>query len=224
MEVTGFGVAGQSSQGQSVTRDRLSDTFDNFLTLLTKQLQHQDPLSPMDTNEFTAQLVQYTEVEQSISTNEKLEDLLALQSANQAMSAMSFLGTTIEAQSSSFALADGEGVFEYEADTSTLATQIVILDSSGKPVRIAQGETGAGSHTFTWDGKDNDGNALKDGVYTVQIQGKDRDGKTVEFETRAVGRVTGVEVRDGLVILSLGALRVSLNHVHAVRPAPDAKS
>ena len=100
-------------------------------------------------------------------------------------------------------MADGEGVFEYEADTSTLATQIVILDSSGKPVRIAQGETGAGSHTFTWDGKDNDGNALEDGIYTVQIQGKDRDGKTVEFETRAVGRVTGVEVRDGLLDLAV---------------------
>src|SRR5690606_7281499 len=132
------------------------------LTLLTKQLQHQDPLSPMDTNEFTSQLVQYTEVEQSISTNEKLEDLLAVQTANQAMSAMSFLGTTIEAQTSSIALANGSAMFEYEMSTPTTGTSVVILDADGKPVRVLQGEKAAGSHTVTWDGKDADGNALED--------------------------------------------------------------
>ena len=224
MQVTGFGTPDQSAQGQSNTRNKLSETFDNLLTLLTKQLQYQDPMSPMDTNEFTAQLVQYTEVEQSISTNEKLEDLLAVQSANQAMSAMSFLGTTIEAQTGSIALADGAASFEYEMDTPTLATQIVILDSGGKPVRIADGETGAGSHTFTWDGKDADGNVLEDGIYTVQVQGRDRDDNAVEFTTRAVGRVTGVEVRDGVVLLSIGDLQVSLNNVHAVRPGDETES
>lgn len=224
MEVTGFGITGPSSQGQNASRKTLSETFDNFLTLLTKQLQHQDPLSPMDTNEFTSQLVQYTEVEQSISTNEKLQDLLAVQTANQAMSAMSFLGTTIEAQTSSIALANGSAMFEYEMSTPTTGTSVVILDADGKPVRVLQGEKAAGSHTVIWDGKDADGNALEDGVYSVQVQGKDANGETVAFTTRAIGRVTGVEVRNGTVLLSMGELQVALDNVHAVRPAADGQS
>jgi flagellar basal-body rod modification protein FlgD len=219
MEITGFGISGQSSQGQSASRNTLSDTFDNFLTLLTKQLQYQDPMSPMDTNEFTAQLVQYTEVEQSISTNEKLEDLLAMQSASQAMNAMSFLGTTVEAQTSSIALSNGSATFEYEMSTPTAGTSVVILNADGKPVRVLQGERAAGSHSVTWDGKDADGKALADGVYSVQVQGKDAKGETVQFTTRAVGRVTGVEVRDGTVLLSIGELQVALESVHAVRPS-----
>lgn len=219
MEITGFGISGQSSQGQSASRNTLSDTFDNFLTLLTKQLQYQDPMSPMDTNEFTAQLVQYTEVEQSISTNEKLEDLLAMQSASQAMNAMSFLGTTVEAQTSSIALSNGSATFEYEMSTPTAGTSVVILNADGKPVRVLQGEKAAGSHSVTWDGKDADGKALADGVYSVQVQGKDAKGETIQFTTRAVGRVTGVEVRDGTVLLSIGELQVALESVHAVRPS-----
>lgn len=223
MQVTGFGTPSLSAQGQNESRNRLSDTFDNFLLLLTKQLQYQDPMSPMDTNEFTNQLVQYTEVEQSIRMNEKLEELLALQSANQAMSAMSFLGTTVAAQTNSIVLAGGQATFEYEMDTPTVATNIVILDSSGKPVRTVKGETVAGSHGFTWDGTDNDGNALEDGIYTLQIQGRDHDDRPVVFTTRAVGKVTGVEVRQGVVILSLGELRVALDQVHAVRPGNDTE-
>src|SRR3546814_19718307 len=88
----------------------------------------QDPLSPMDTNEFTSQLVQYTEVEQSISTNKKLEDLLALQGTNQAMAAMSFLGPTIEAESNKIDLSNGSPTFAYEMSPPTPGTPIPITD------------------------------------------------------------------------------------------------
>src|SRR3546814_1750831 len=119
----------------------------------------------MDTNEFTSQLVQYTEVEQSISTNKKLEDLLELQGTNQAMAAMSFLGTTIEAESNKINLGDGSAAFEYEMSTPTTGTTISIVDSSGKLVRVLEGEKAAGSHSYDWDGKDANGTALEAGLY-----------------------------------------------------------
>lgn len=220
MEINGFAATTDNSASSSATKS-LSETFDNFLTLLTKQLQYQDPLSPMDTNEFTSQLVQYTEVEQSIGTNQKLEDLLALQNSNQAMAAMSFLGTTIEAESDQINLADDGATFEYEMDTATTGTTISILDSSGKLVRVVtDGEKAAGTHSYKWDGTDGNGIALEDGVYTIQVTGSDSDGESVEFTTRAVGKVSGVEVRDGQVLLSIGALQVPLEDVQAVRQ-PD---
>lgn len=218
MEINGFGTASGSSSTGSATK-ALSETFDTFLTLLTKQLQYQDPLSPMDTNEFTAQLVQYTEVEQSISTNQKLEDLLALQTSNQAMSAMSFLGTAIEAESGAIDLSQGSAGFEYEMATNTTGTTISILDSTGKLVRVVQGASDAGVHSYTWDGTDGGGTQLPDGVYAIQVTGADLDGDQVDFTTRAVGEVTGVEVRNGEVLLSIGALKVPLEDVHAVRAA-----
>src|SRR3546814_329267 len=127
MAVSGVNSGTGASTTNGATK-QLSETFDNFLLLLTKQLQHQDPLAPMDTNEFTSQLVQYTEVEQSISTNKKLEDLLALQGTNQAMAAMSFLGTTIEAESNKIDLSNGSSTFEYEMSTPTTGTTISIID------------------------------------------------------------------------------------------------
>jgi flagellar basal-body rod modification protein FlgD len=223
MSVSGVNSGAGASPTNSATK-QLSETFDNFLLLLTKQLQHQDPLSPMDTNEFTSQLVQYTEVEQSISTNKKLEDLLALQGTNQAMAAMSFLGTTIEAESYKIDLSNGSSTFEYEMSTPTTGTTISILDSSGKLVRVLEGQKAAGSYTYDWNGKDANGNALPEGVYTVQVTGKNHDGTSVEFSTRAVGKVSGVEIRDGQVLLSLGALQVPLEYVHAVRPGDEAAS
>ena len=219
MEINGFAATSSTSATDSATKS-LTETFDNFLTLLTKQLQYQDPLSPMDTNEFTSQLVQYTEVEQSIDTNQKLEDLLALQNSNQAMAAMSFLGTTIEAQSGAIALSEGSATLEYEMDAATTATTISIIDSTGKLVRVVQGASAAGTHSYTWDGTDGNGVALEDGVYSIQVTGSDLDDKRVDITTRAVGKVSGVEVRNGQVLLSIGALQIPLEDVHAVRQ-PD---
>jgi flagellar basal-body rod modification protein FlgD len=220
MEINGFAATSNTSATDSATKS-LTETFDNFLTLLTKQLQYQDPLSPMDTNEFTSQLVQYTEVEQSIDTNQKLEDLLALQNSNQAMAAMSFLGTTIEAESNAINLSDGSATFEYEMDSATTATTISILDSNGKLVRVVQGESAAGTHSYTWDGTDGNGIALEDGVYTIQVTGSDLDDESVDITTRAVGKVSGVEVRNGQVLLSIGALQIPLEDVHAVRQSGE---
>src|SRR3546814_5210540 len=88
--------------------------------------------------------------------------------------------------------------------TPTTGTTISIIDDGGKLVRVLDGDKAAGSHSYTWDGKDANGVALKEGVYSIQVTGKDHDGASVEFSTRAVGKVSGVEIRDGQVLLNLG--------------------
>ena len=200
----------------------LSERFDNFLLLLTKQLQYQDPLSPLDTNEFTSQLVQFTGVEQAIATNKKLDQIIDLQSSDQTSTAAALLGTTVEARSDGLWLADGRSEATYTLSRNAAITAITILDAQGKPVRVAPGVTTVGKHAFAWDGKDNDGNALPSGVYSMQITAVDGDRKTVEVIAGTVGRVTGVRIRDGETFLGIGDLEVPLGNVTSIEEAQGA--
>lgn len=224
MEVNGLTGNAAPSAGQSKSAlSSLTDDLDNFLLMLTTQLQHQDPLEPLDSNEFTAQLVQFTGVEQAIRTNRNLEELIGLQMNNQAIGALSFLGQTIEAASPQILLQDGTSEIKYELGEGAAQTVITILDSSGKPVRVATASGSAGEHSFTWDGKDNDGKALPNGVYTVQITAVDAQGKTIDTASPIVtGKVTGVEVKNGEVVLSIGDLEIPASRVLAVREPPAA--
>ncbi len=208
---------GSSTSGSSALTG-LSSNFDNFLTLLTKQLQNQDPLSPMDANQFTQQLVQFTAVEQAIATNSKLDKLIEGQTASQAATALSYLGKNVTAKADEIALSDGEARFDYTVAKDAATVAIIISDSTGKPVRAATGETGAGSHSFTWDGKDADGASLPDGVYKLQVVALDEDGRSIETSATTGGTVTGVEIRDGQIVLSVGDLEVPFDGLLSVHP------
>jgi flagellar basal-body rod modification protein FlgD len=199
----------------------LTENFDNFLNLLTKQLQHQDPLSPLDTNEFTQQLVQFTGVEQAIATNTKLDALISLQTASQASTAISYLGTTIDAESSQIALVDGESTFEYALGEDAERTAIMIVDAQGKVVRQEVGETKAGKHSFTWNGEDNDGSDLPDGVYSIEVAALTPEGKTIDSAVGITGTVSGVQIVDGQIVLSIGELQVPFSQVYAVREGEE---
>lgn len=210
-------TSASAATGSNKALAGLTDNFDNFLNLLTKQLQHQDPLSPLDTNEFTQQLVQFTAVEQAIATNTKLDALIGLQTASQASTAISYLGTTIDAETDQIALVDGEASFDYALSEAAKQTSIVILNAQGKPVRVATGETDAGKHSFSWDGEDNDGGDLPDGIYTVQVAAFDENGKAIDSAVGISGKVSGVQIVDGQIMLSIGDLQVPFDDVYSVR-------
>lgn len=217
MEINGAtGATGQTGGQSSQDAESLADTFDDFLLLLTTQLQNQDPLSPMDTNEFTQQLVAFTEVEQSIKTNDRLEELIALQLGNQITNATGYIGRNVEAESDFLSLADGEATLTYGLTASAERTTIQIQDESGSVVRTITGETGPGLHRLDWDGTDDDGGQLPDGVYRAVVTAVDGDDAPISVATGTVGRVTGVEIFDGQVVLALNDLRIPINKVVAV--------
>lgn len=218
MDLAAIGqTAGTARPAGDTPLAALSQNFDNFLLLLTKQLQYQDPLSPLDTHQFTQQLVQFTGVEQAINTNKKLDALIALQSGGQAATAVSYLGTTIEAESDRVALAGGEAEILYELPRQATGTVIVILDASGKPVRVERGEVTAGQHRFVWDGTDNDGGSLPDGVYGVEVSAVDAEAKAIPAALATLGRVDGVDIRDGQIYLRIGGLELPFSSVRSVR-------
>ena len=223
--VNGVGSnTGTSSNGGTSALSGFADNFDNFLTLLTKQLQYQDPLSPLDTNQFTQQLVQFTSVEQQIETNSKLDSLLAVQSDNQAMAALSFLNNVIEAQSDQAVLQNGSADITYDLSSDAQTATLVIKDANGNTVRTMPVETTTGSHELTWDGKDQSGHQLDDGVYDISVQAVDDNDVQLAVTTGLRGKVDAVQRIDGEFHLSVGDLDVPLSKVGSVRSATASGS
>lgn len=223
MEVTEInGVPFKTTDGNDGATASLADTFDTFLALLTTQLENQDPLDPMDSEKFTEQLVQFSEVEQSIATNKKLDDLIQLQSDNQLNSAVSYIGKTAEFVSDQLLLSEGSAVISYGLDSQAASAQISIVDGNGRTVRVLDGETASGRHEIVWDGKDSTGADLADGVYSFSLAAVDGEGETVGSVAATTGKVTGVEIVDGVASLIMGELgAISFEQLFAVRESPS---
>ena len=164
---------------------QLSSNFSTFLTLLTTQLKNQDPTSPMDSNQFTQQLVMYSQVEQQINTNDNLKTLIAQGTSNAAAMTTGYLGKKVSVTNGKAALIGGTANWTYNLHGAAAATQ---LDRhrcqrqdrlSPPPAKPA-----SGNHTFAWDGKDNNGNQLADGTYKLTVTAADAAGGTVASTRR----------------------------------------
>lgn len=199
---------------------KLQDELNRFLNLLVTQLRHQDPLDPLDTNEFTSQLIQFASVEQQIQQNANLEKLLNLQETSQVAFMVNFIGTTVEVTGDTVPLENGEAEFTYALGVNATDVTITIMNSSGLTVFVGQGETGVGKHEFTWDGKSASGAEQPDGVYTVVIGALERAGTLLEVEQTVFGRVTGAGVDEGAVSLFLSDVTVSMDDVLSVKETP----
>lgn len=221
MDVSSVASTGTGSKSAAALSS-LSNTLDNFLLLLTKQLEHQDPLSPLDTNEFTQQLVAFTGVEQQIAMNRKLEDLINLQLGNHAIGALSFMNTSIEASSDRIWLGEGPSTVTYDLSRSASLAQLVIRNESGQIVRTVDVPTQSGAHSYDWDGTDNSGAELPDGIYEIEVQAVDADGAPIAVATGFKATVTGVELDGGDISLTIGGLTVSIGKVHKISNPPAA--
>jgi flagellar basal-body rod modification protein FlgD len=221
-ENTAANAANASSTGKDALGN-LSDTYDNFLTLLTKQLQNQDPLSPMDTSEFTQQLVAFSNVEQQIQSNKNLEKLITLQSATNAYSAVSFIGTSVAIDSDKVMLQDKNARFDYTIDKTATKATLTIRDKNNQVVMITEADGSVGTHPAQWDGTDVFGNQLADGQYSVSVSYEDITGKQYTADITSYGVVDSADIEDGAVYLNVGTIRVPLDKVqHITKPVGDA--
>lgn len=201
-------------------RTRMADSYQSFMSLLTAQIKNQDPLSPMDSTQFTQQLVQMTGVEQQLLTNDLLTKLVS-NTGSGIQTSVSLLGRDVRAVNSTAKLTAGQAEWGYKLDRDALDVSIEVLDGSGKTVQVIKPtENKAGDHTVTWDGKDRTGQQLPNGgVYTLRVTAKDAAGTAVPVTNFVQGTVTGVEQVDGQTMLTVNGIRVSWEYVTSIAEA-----
>ena len=211
MAVSPVAAAASTPSAAVSAQKALSSNFDTFLTLLTTQLKNQDPLAPMDSNQFTQQLVQFSQVEQQINSNKNLESLIALTKNQSATNAVSYLGKNLTLTDGTAALMNGQAKWAYSLDNDAATTALAVLDSSGHVVFSGVGDTAEGMHAFTWDGKDSSGHALPPGAYTLKVIARAQDGSAINTRTASSGTVTEVDLTGSEPILMIGPLGVPLS-------------
>ncbi len=183
---------------------KLEDELNRFLNILVTQLQNQDPLDPLDANEFTSQLVQFASVEQQIYQNSNLEKMLNLQETSQISDMVDFIGNQVEFFGQKLPLENGTGTFSYVIPAGVKDATVNIANSNGINVFFADADTNAGKHTINWDGIDKNAQQLPDGDYTVLVSATDAQGNLVQVEHLMNGTVNGAGVDDGVVKLFIG--------------------
>jgi flagellar basal-body rod modification protein FlgD len=206
-----------SSSASQTSLSSLTSNYDTFLTLLTSQLKNQDPLQPTDTAEFTKQLVQYSQVEQQIQSNQKLDNILGAINNNEINQSLSYLGKTVEVQSNGVSLQDGKAHMTVTTDAPASTSVMEITDGkTGKLIRTLSLTKTAGTQEVNWDGLDDNGAAVKDGAYKVAVKAKDAADKDVNAMVMSFGRVTGVDLTAGEPYLALGEMYITPDNILSV--------
>jgi flagellar basal-body rod modification protein FlgD len=220
--MTTVNAATSTTTGSTAARASLTDNFETFLTLLTAQLQNQDPLSPLDTKDFTAQLVQFSGVEQQLKTNDLLTALTDQTRLTAGATAVSYLGKEAVANTNVAGLSAG-GTAEWTYELPRAATNLTfrVLDSQGRTVATGTGNRTAGEHQFTWDGKDLSGRAAPAGTYSLQIDATGTDGNPLVGSITQRGLITGVDLSGAQPTIQIGGAAIPLSAVRSIKIASN---
>lgn len=191
---------------------------DDFLKLLVKQLETQDPLNPMDSEQFTSQLTQFNSLDQLIAMNRTLETVAAGQTALGNLQTTTLIGREVTAEGNQLYLdSDGASPIYYNLQTSATSVVVNITDLDGSLVRQLQlGAQDAGEQTVSWDGRDNAGLSVPPGVYDFEVNPFDVAGEEVSVQTRIQGIVTGVSLTAGDPTVTVGGLELPVSAVTSV--------
>jgi flagellar basal-body rod modification protein FlgD len=205
-----------SSSLDSTTGNTLAGNFQTFLTLLTTQLQNQDPLSPLDTNQFTQQLVQFASVEQQLKTNSQLTTLVSLQQTAQSTQALGFVGKTAVVDGSTAALTNASATWDLTVPTNS-NVNISITNSTGQTVFTGDYAVSAGNNLpFTWDGKGSDGTQWPDGSYKLTATAADSVGNPVAVSTQIQGVVNSVDLTQSPPLLSINGQNYTVSQIKSI--------
>lgn len=208
--------ASTSASTGSSALTSLSSNFNTFLQMLMTQLKNQDPTSPMDSNQFTSELVQFSSVEQQINTNTSLTSLIQLTQAGQIMNSSSMVGKQVEVTSTDLALQNGQATIHFNSPAAE-PVGISVTTDAGVKLLDTTTQANSGSNSWTWNGKTTGGNQLPDGAYKVTVTGQNTDGTTSALDYTVLGTATGVksDTTNGLN-LQLGPLAVPFKSVVSV--------
>jgi flagellar basal-body rod modification protein FlgD len=216
MAIDGVGGVGSSTGTNAVSRQTLASNFETFLTLLTTQLQHQNPLEPLDTNQFTQQLVSFAGVEQQLRTNDNLESLVKLSKIAHNATALSFVGLNVTAEGATTELRDGLAVW-YLSSPKPVQAQISIQDANGSTVFTETKTLDAAIQPYQWNGRTSTGSIAPPGAYKIVVSAKDTNGQTVAIDTNFSGIVDQVDVSGEEPLLLIGATLITLDQVRSVQ-------
>src|SRR6201990_256032 len=209
----------KDASGASLTStacSTLAGNFQTFLTLLTTQLQNQNPLDPLDTNQFTQQLVQFAGVEQQLKTNDSLSQLVTLQQTTQATQALGFVGKTAVVDGTTATMTNSSATWHLNVPSSATVS-ISVANSSGETVFNGQYSAGAGSDIpFTWNGQGNDGTQWPDGKYTITATGKDIAGNSVGIAAQVQGVVSSGGLTQSPPLLTIDGNSYTLSQVKTI--------
>jgi flagellar basal-body rod modification protein FlgD len=216
---TSAAAATANIQSQSTS---LASNYNMFLNLLTTQLKNQDPLNPMDNNQFTQQLTQMTGVQQQLLTNQLLTQMLSQSQAQVGGAAVGLIGKQVSLMTQQSTLTDGKASWNYNLPSEAKSVSFNIVDSAGKVVGSitpTDDDLTKGDHTLAWNGKDLGGKALPNGVYSLVINAEDSNGTAITPTETYSGVATGLSVVNGDTLLSIGDVAAPVGNVTSVKAA-----
>jgi flagellar basal-body rod modification protein FlgD len=213
--------AGSSSSStaagtNALASQQIAGNFQSFLQLLTTQLQNQNPLDPLDTNQFTQQLVEFAGVQQQLNTNDSLATLVSLQQTTQSTQALGFVGKTAVVKGGTAPLTNSAAAWQVSIPTASVIT-INIANSTGQTVFTGSYDAAAGNNQpFSWNGQGNDGTQYPDGNYTLTATAKDAGGNTVAVTTAIEGTVNSVDLTQSPPLLSIGGQTYTVSQIQSI--------
>jgi flagellar basal-body rod modification protein FlgD len=208
-------VAPTSGSSTGTTTPGIADNFQTFLTLLTTQLQNQNPLDPLDTNQFTQQLVQFAGIEQQMKGNDALASLVSIDKSAQSTQALVFVGQSVAVDGSTAQFANGTATWNLNAPKDA-STTISITSSTGATAYSGPFKVSAGNASFVWDGKGNDGSQWPPGAYKMTVVGTDSTGANVAVSTEVQGIVDSVDLTASPPLLSIGGQNYTTDQIKRI--------
>jgi flagellar basal-body rod modification protein FlgD len=197
----------------------LANNEQTFLALLTTQLKNQDPLSPLDSNQFTAQITQMTGVEQQLTTNKLLQQLVSGASGD-ISSAVGLIGKIASAAGDTASLKNGQATWSYNQAANASGATLSVAKADGTAVwRGTPDSLTSGDHTFTWNGKNEQGVVQPDGQYTLSVSAADATGTAITTTQSVTGSVTAVQMSNGAATVTINGVQIPLSSITSVAAA-----
>jgi flagellar basal-body rod modification protein FlgD len=207
-----------SSSSTTTGAPTIAGNFNTFLQLLTTQLQNQDPLDPLDTDQFTQQLVEFASVEQQVNMNTNLQTLISMQQTTEATSALQLVGSTVTIAGNAATLSNATSTpASWSLNAAGPATaNITITSSAGTTVYTGTMALNAGLNTYTWSGQGSNGQTWPDGTYTLSVNATGANGTPVTVSTQVQGVVSGVNINQNPPTLTVSGQNVPMSQIQSI--------